>query len=96
MNNEPYKISRLASLQRTAWYFFFGYFLIAVCLYALGADIAHRVTFWGVVLLLGVTLSKLVIIAEQFRVAEMRRFQILSYVLALFLLSTILLKYFVL
>ena len=96
MNNEPYQISRLVGLQRMAWYIFFAYFLVAACLHLLVADIAYRVTFWGVILLLGVTLSKLVIIAEQFRAAEMRRFQILSYVLALLLLSTILLKYFVL
>ncbi|MDH4157660.1 MAG: hypothetical protein OEW00_10345 [candidate division Zixibacteria bacterium] len=96
MNDEPYQISRLIGLQRTAWYFFFAYFVVAAGLWVLGADIAGRVTFWGVVLVLAVTLSELVIIAEQFRVAEMRRFQILSYVLALLLLSTIVLKYFVL
>jgi hypothetical protein len=96
MNDEPNQILRLIGLQRMAWYFFFGYFLVAAGLYVLGVDIARQVTFWGVVLLLGITLSKLVIIAEQFRVAEMRRFRNLSYLLGLLLLSTILLKYFVL
>ena len=96
MNDEPYQISRLIGLQRMAWYFFFGYFLVAAGLWGLGAGIADQVTFWGVVLLLVLTLSKLVLIAEQFRVAQMRRFQMLSYILALLLLSTILLKYFVL
>ena len=55
--------------------------------------VAENLAFWVVIILLLVTVLKLLIIAEQFRVSGLPRLRLLSYSLVVVLLSTIFLKY---
>jgi len=57
---------------------------------------ATSLAFWGIILLLVVTILKLIVIAEQFRNARLYRFRTLSYLLILVLLSIVVFKYLIL
>jgi len=96
MNDRSPHLNYLIKLQSWAWYLFFACFLVAGGLSFLGTEIAERVTFWTIIVLLLVTIAKLVIIGEQFRRSGLSHMCGLSYFLVLVLLSTILLKYLLL
>lgn len=96
MKEQYFRIKVLIRLQRASWYLFLGCFLLGTILYVLELPIASNVAFWGVVVILAMTLVKIFILAEQFRMARLYRFWLLSYALLFILLSTLLLKvYFV-
>ena len=86
-------IQRLVRLQRYTWLFFVGYFVLVGILSFFNVNVATTLTFWGIILLLVVTIMKLIVIAEQFRIARLYRFKTLSYLLILVLLLIVVFKY---
>jgi hypothetical protein len=91
-----FRIKGLTRLQSIAWYVFLGLFLTATVLFIFESPAANRVAYWGLVVILGLTLVKIIILSEQFRTARLYRFWLLSYLLVVLILSTALLKaYFI-
>ena len=82
----------LIQLQTISWYLFLGCFLLASVLYLLELPMAGKVAVWGVMVILAMTIIKIIILAEQFRVARLYRFWMLSYILLFILASTVLLR----
>jgi hypothetical protein len=87
-----FRIKVLTRLQSIAWYVFLSLFLSATALFFFESPAANRVAYWGLVVILGFTLAKIIILGEQFRAARLYRFWLLSYLLVVILLSTALLK----
>ncbi len=94
MKEQYFQIKVLVRLQKVGWIFILAWFAVGTVLYVLELSVARQVAFWGVIALLVMTLLKVFIIAEQFRMARLYRFCLWSYALFFILLSTILLKAF--
>ena len=92
MKEQYFQIKVLIRLQRVSWYLFLGCFLLGTVLYVLELPVAGSVAFWGITVVLVMTLVKVFILAEQFRAARLYRFCLLGYTLLFILLSTVLLK----
>jgi hypothetical protein len=82
-------------LQRLSWFLFLVLFLSAAVLSAWGYDAAERVAFWGVVVILTLTVAKLLLLAEQFRTARLYRCSLLSYLLVFILISLLMMRMYV-
>lgn len=95
-DNNLNSIQKLVRLQRYTWLFFVGYFVMVGILLFFDVNMATSLAFWGIILLLVVTIMKLFVIAEQFRIARLYRFRTLSYLLILVLLSIVAFKYLIL
>ncbi|MFQ6008676.1 MAG: hypothetical protein ACE5K8_06960 [Candidatus Zixiibacteriota bacterium] len=92
MKERYFRIKGLMRLQSIAWYAFLGFFLSATALFFFESPAADHIANWGIVVIFGLTLTKIIILSEQFRAARLYRFWLLSYLLVVIVLSTVLLK----
>lgn len=92
MNNQNVDSSLLIKLQRLSWYFLFIYFGIAFCVYTFDFQVPLDLGYVGVLIILGITLIKLILIAEQFRKVKLKRITYIAYGLLLIVGLTILLR----
>ncbi len=96
MKERSFQSKHLIRLQVVSWYLFLGCFVVATVLYALKHPLGDTIAFGGVIIVLIMTIVKILVLAEQFRLARLYRFWLLSYMLLIILLLTILLKrYFI-
>ncbi len=92
MNNQKVDSSLLIKLQSLSWYFLFIYFAIAFCVYIFDFQIPLDLGYVGVWIILGITLIKLILIAEQFRKVKLIRITYIAYGLLIIVGLTILLR----
>ncbi len=83
----------LIVLQRALRYLFFIWFLIVTALSLTGNTVATELAFWGIIIVLVGTITRLLLTAELFRRSALYRHWLLSYILLVILLSTVILKY---
>ncbi len=92
MNEPAIDSTLLIKLQTYSWYFLLIYFIVAVCLYIVGIQLPVNLGMIGVLIVLGLTLIKLILIAEQFRKIKQIRITYIAYGLLLIVSITILLR----
>jgi len=95
VKEQYFRIESLRRLQRFAWFLFLALFLSAAVLSLWGLAAAEQMAFWGVIVILTLTIVKILFLAEQFRAARLYRCSLLSYLLVFILLSILLLKVYV-
>lgn len=93
MTERRYDTTSLIRLQQISWYVALAYFGILAVLAVIGIDNAVDLARYGVIYVLVITLTKLFIMAHQFRAVNLRKFSFLSYLLVLILVSIVLLRY---
>jgi len=93
MKDKFFDIAPLVLLQRVSWVLFFVLFGISAALGILGLPFARKLADLSVIGLLVVTFSKTILFARQFYRARLRKYYLLSLILALVLLSTIAINY---
>lgn len=84
--------SRLASLVKFdhwSWFFFVVWFGIGLILHIAGMEVAAKVTYWGIVLLLICYHVRLFFVAEQFKAERQPRYRLLTYLLLLLLITSV-------
>lgn len=93
MTNERLSTAGLIRLHRVLWYSIFVCFLAVCVLWPFNPELAVRISFWGVILIVVGTVVRIVVLSELFRRA--RRFGLWSLcaVLLLVMVGTIFLKY---
>ena len=96
MKEKYFDTTHLIRWQRWSWYIFSAYFAAVTVLYVAGSGLAETLTFWGIAGILGSTLLKISLFVWQFQKAKLYRFSLLSYLLVVILLSTVILKYWIL
>jgi len=92
MKNRTVDSSLLIKLQTYSWYFLLTYFAIAFCVYTFEIQLPIDLGMVGVFIILGLTLLKLLLIAEQFRKIQIKRITFIAYGLLLLVSITILLR----
>ena len=92
MNDKKYSLEVLIKLQRYSWYFVLCYFATASLVYLFQIPIPFAIGFYGVLIVLLITLIKIIVIAEKFRKIHLIRFMILSYSLIVILIITIIIR----
>lgn len=95
MKEKIFDIAPLIFLQRASWVIFFGLFGVAAVMGLLNIPYAKKLADASVIGVLVVTFSKTLLFARQFRSAGLKRYYQLSLILALVLLSTIALNYWI-
>lgn len=93
LRNKTY-INALIRLQHLSWYLIAVYFGLMTALLFLKVDFVEAAIRGGIELVLTVAVLRLVIIAMQFRVGKLRKFEILSYALVAILILIVLAKLF--
>lgn len=93
MKEKMFYIAPLILFQKVSWVVFFGLFAAATVMGLLDIPYARELADASVIGLLVVTFSKTFLFAHQFRRAGLNQYYLLSLVLALVLLSTIALNY---
>jgi len=96
MKENYFDTTPLIKWQRWSWYIFSAYFALVTVLFVAGSGIAETLTVWGIVGILVSTLLKIFLFVKQFQKARLFRFSLLSYLLVVILLSTVILKYWIL
>ena len=96
MNENYFDTTSLIRWQRWSWYIFSAYFALVTVLYVAGSAMAEMLTVWGIVGILVSTMLKIFLFVTQFQKAGLYRFSLLSYLLVVILLSTVILKYWIL
>jgi hypothetical protein len=95
VNERYFNIEALIRVQQVTWYVALIYFAVVFGLIMADIRWATALTAYGVGLILMATGLKLVVMAEQFRMAALRRFWILGYLLVLILIAIVILKYLI-
>ena len=96
MKENYFDTGSLIRWQRWSWYIFSAYFAIVTVMFVAGNRLAETLTVWGIVGILASTLLKIFLFVRQFQKAGLFRFSLLSYLLVVILLSTVILKYWIL
>ena len=96
MNENYFDTMPLIKWQRWSWYIFSAYFALVAALFVAGSPIAETLTAWGIAGILVSTVLKVFLFVRQFQRAGLFRFSLLSYLLVVILLSTVILKYWIL
>ena len=93
MRDEKYTDRRLIFIQSISWYLAFVLFGVVTFLFFLKNEFAPAAAKAGVVMILTLTLLKIFVMAEKFRMIKLSRLVVLSYILIVILLSTVLIKF---
>ncbi len=93
MVNNKLTDKKLIKFQQYIWYMVVVLFAAVTMLYFLKNPIAPTLALYGIVFILTATLMKLIILAEKFRAAKLKRLVVMTYLLLALLISTIILKY---
>lgn len=86
MTEKPFSNKILIAYQQNAWYLALVFFLVTVIMRVLGLSVAILLTEIGLVTLVLLTIGKLVIIAENFRITGLRGYWLFCYLLVLILI----------
>lgn len=81
-------MSGLIAFHKIVWLVCVSYFAIVTLLLLLNAEIAVKLSYWGVVLVFCAVNGQLFVVAADFKRAGKSRFVILSYVLLFVILTT--------
>jgi 4-hydroxybenzoate polyprenyltransferase len=73
-------------LQSIAWYLLGGWFAVSVVLLVMGHHLAPKSSLIGMIIVLATIVSRIIVMAEQFRRAHLHRFALLSYLLLVILI----------
>ncbi len=93
MTEKYFEVGILIKIQQITWYLVMVYFATIFVLFMLDFEGAFELARYGIIIIIGATVIKLVVMAEQFRIARLRRFWLLSYLLVLILIAVALLRY---
>ncbi|UCE25705.1 MAG: hypothetical protein JSU74_06585 [Candidatus Zixiibacteriota bacterium] len=93
MKERYFEVDMLIRIQQITWYLVMVYFAAIYVLFMLDFEGAFELARYGIILILGATVLKLVVLAERFRIARLRRFWLLSYLLVLILAAVAVLRY---
>ncbi len=93
MRETVFNVGILIRVQQIGWYLVLAYFLAITIMYMLDFEDAFVYTKYGIILILAVAVAQLVVMAEQFRLAKLKRFWLLSYFLVAVLAAVAALKY---
>ena len=91
-----FNIKPLVRYQRICRNLLAAYFIAVTALAVFGIWYSRAAVYWGVLALLLLVFGRLFVFAVQFQKAKMYRFALLSYLLGVILLSTVVLRYWVL
>ena len=94
MREKVFNVDFLIKVQRLTWYAVILYFAFVFALIILDFAATTNLVSYGIILILGATGIKLIVMAEQFRKAGLKRFWGLSYLLVLILLAVVAQRYF--
>ncbi|MEW6412055.1 MAG: hypothetical protein AB1483_06215 [Candidatus Zixiibacteriota bacterium] len=92
MRETIFNVSVLIRIQQIGWYLVLAYFLAITILYMLDFENVFAYTKYGIILILAVAIAQLIVMAEQFRLAKLKRFWLLSYFLVVVLAAVAALK----
>lgn len=87
-HNTGFNSKPVLLLQSIAWYLLGGWFVVNVFVVALGHQVAPTMSFIGLLIVLATIVTRIIVMAEQFRRARLYRFSLLSYLLLLILIIT--------
>ena len=73
-------------LQSIAWYILAIWFAVSVMLLVVGNQLAPTLSLIGLLIVLATIVTRIIVMAEQFRRAQLHRFALLSYLLLLILI----------
>ncbi len=93
MTEKLFNTDILIKVQRITWYLVLIYFAAISAMFWLDMDRASVFAPYGVILILTATGIKLIVMAEQYRIAGLRRFWGLSYLLVLILAAIVVVGY---
>lgn len=82
--------------QRTLWYLILVWFAATTVLSVFGFPVGAPMAVWGIILVLAATFVRLIFLSEFFRRSALFRNWLLTYLLALILLTAIAVKYLLL
>lgn len=85
MRERFFNVSLLARIQQISWYLVLAFFTVTAILYMLDFAWVFNYTRYGIILILLVAVAQLIVMAEQFRLSNLKRFWLLSYFLVLVL-----------
>lgn len=94
MREKYFNVDILVWVQRITWYVVLVYFAFVFALMILDFALAADMALYGIILILGATGVKLIVMAEQFRLSGLKRFWALSYLLILILTAVVIHRYF--
>lgn len=87
-HNTGFNSKPILLLQSIAWYLLGGWFAVTVTFLAIGNQVAPTLSFIGLLIILATIVTRIIVMAEQFRRARLYRFALLSYLLLLILIIT--------
>ena len=93
MKEKVFNSGILIKLQRITWYLVLAYFGAVSAMFWLDMDRASFFAPYGVILVLVATGIKLIVMAEQYRLAGLRRFWGLSYLLVMIMIAIVVVRY---
>ena len=93
MKEKVFNTDILIKVQRVTWYLVLIYFAAISAMFWLDMSQAPVLAPYGVILILAATGIKLIVMAEQYRLAGLRRFWGLSYLLVLILVAIVIVRY---
>ena len=85
----------LIKWQKYSWYFLLLYFLFAVIVSMLNISIPFHSGYIGVLLVLGITFIKLIVIAEEFRKIKQIKYNLIVYGLLIIIFTTIIVRLYI-
>ena len=92
MSELKFNSNILVKLQEYSWYLLLVYFSLAVLIYFLQIDVPFQLGKVGLLIALGCTLLKLLLIAEEFRRIALKKFTYISYLLLCIICITIMIR----
>ena len=93
MTENKFQTGGLIRLHQILWYGVFIWFLAVCILYPFNSELATKLSFWGVMLIVAGTVVRVVVLSEVFRRARRTGLYALCGVLLLVLAGTIFLRY---
>jgi len=94
MKEKMFNTDMLIKLQQVVWYLVLVYFAVISALFMLDFQGVFKLAGYGIIFIIATTALKLVVMAEQFRKAGLRRFWGLAYLLILILAAIVAGDYF--
>lgn len=94
MREKYFNVGMLVLIQTISWYLVLVFFATLAVLHLLDIEGVFAYGKYGIILILATVLAQLIVMAEQFRLSNLKRFWVMSYLLILILSAAAAWTYF--